>query len=137
MIDESCGTFCETFFAISTNKNLNAAIKNLRLVEGAKHKQSVGYVNLAGDSSRGFSEDHHPFSCEVIKRWASNYEFDAVIWTSLLPNFEEITGTPFSIDKAKEYLDNLPSQTRAKAIDYIRGVPPQITTPLRLLLQRD
>jgi hypothetical protein len=131
VIDETNGVDVRVHYAESSNTNLNAAIKNLRLVEGGKQKVNVGYVNLKEDTERQFALQHQPISCGRIKVWAEAHEFEGVIWTALLANFETITLVPFTVDNAVAYLDGLPAPIKTDALNYIRNSPVEADTPLR------
>ena len=136
VIDERNGSIVPTHYAVCANTNLDLALANLRIVENIKpeYKYTVGYVNILHNTERDFSRRKHPIACNTIKAWAQVNRFDAVIWTSLLSNFEEKTGYPFSIETAVQYLSHLPEQIQTKAFDYIHSAPVNVVTPLRRVI---
>ena len=136
VIDEQNGVNVPTQFAVSSNTNLDLALANLRIVESIKpeFKYTVGYVNVLNNTEREFSRSRHPVSCNTIKEWARNNQFDAVIWTSLLSNFEKVTEIPFSVEAAIQYISHLTDPVMTRAFDYIRNAPVGVVTPLRRAL---
>jgi hypothetical protein len=136
VIDEQNGVNVPTQFAVSSNTNLDLALANLRIVENIKpeFKYTVGYVNVLHNTEREFSRQRQPVSCNTIKEWARNNRFDAVIWTSLLPNFEKLTEIPFSVEAAIQYISHLTDPVMTRAFDYIRNAPSGVVTPLRRVL---
>ena len=131
VIDEQNGTFVPTQYAISSMIHLDWALLNLRFVESISLIYSVGYVNLIKNTERGWARQHHPLSCNIIKEWASENGIDAVIWTSLLSNFENVLCIPFTTENAVNYVRNLPESVKIKALEYINESPEEIITPVR------
>ena len=136
VIDERNGVNVPTHYAISSITNLDLALVNLRIVEKIKpeYKYTVGYVNLTNNTERLFSRNKHPIACNTIRAWAQTKGFDAVIWTSLLSNFEQITGYPFSIENAIQYISHLREPVTSRAFEYIHTAPADVVTPLRRVL---
>jgi hypothetical protein len=137
VIDEQHGAYVPVRYAQSTHKNLDDALTNLRVVENIKLSYSVGYINRTKHpiGVRGWAMEHMPLTCVRIIRWADEHAYDAVIWTSLLPNFEKQLGTPFSVSNAIRYVNSLSEQTKRQAFEYIDSAPPEVTTPLRGTLE--
>jgi hypothetical protein len=131
VIDEENGVRVPTQYAISIHNHLDWALANLRFVENITLKYSVGYVNLVSGTERGWARENHPLSCDVIKQWARENRFDAVIWTALLPNFERVFDVPFTVDGAVNYINNLTEPVKSKAMEYIKNAPTEIITPVR------
>jgi hypothetical protein len=136
VIDEVNGTNVKTHYAISSLANLDLALINLRLVENITLTYSVGYVNLIKGTERGWARQNHPISCDRIKVWAAEHHFDAVIWTSLLSNFEKVLEMPFTVSDAVEYVKSLSGQPKVEARNYILKSPAQVVTPVRTELMR-
>jgi len=134
VIDEKNGVNVPTQYAVSAHSHLDWALANLRFVENIKLKYSVGYVNLVSGTERGWCVENHPHSVHLIKAWARRMNFDAVIWTSLLSNFEKVLSIPFTVASAVEYVNNLPAPVKEKAMEYIKNAPPEIITPVRSVL---
>lgn len=133
VIDEQHGVNVPTKFATSEHTNLNHALTNLRQVENIKpeFKYTVGYVNLLNNTERNWSRVNHPLACNVIKFWAETYHFNAVVWVSLISNFQRIKEIPYSTESAIQYISHLPNPIMEKAIEYIRTAPADVVTPLR------
>lgn len=136
VLDEQNGVNVPTKFAISTFTNLDIALSNLRIVERIKLTYSVGYVNLIRNTVRGWAMENHPNSCNKIKSWARENDFDAVIWTSLLSNFEEITHRQFNPSAATDYINSLSPELKTKAMNYINESPEDVVTPVKTSLGR-
>ena len=134
VIDEVNGVHVPTQYAVSAHQHLDWALANLRFVENITLKYSVGYVNLVSGTERGWAREKQPYSCDLIKAWARRKQFDAVIWTSLLPNFQKVLATPFTVDAAVNYVNNLPEPVKVKAMEYIKDAPIEIVTPVRSIL---
>ncbi len=137
VIDEENGCDVPTQYAISTFHNLDFTLINLRLVENIRLVHSVGYINLVKGTERGFAKQYTPLSCERIKEWARRHEVDAVVWTSLLPNFEKISGMPFTVDNAVRYVKALPEPYQSSARSYILKSPMEVLTPVKTILIRN
>lgn len=60
---------------------------------------------------------------------------NAVVWTALPTNFEQETGEPFSVERAKTYLKGLTGAEQERAMGYIRKAPEEVHTSLRRALQ--
>jgi hypothetical protein len=136
VIDERNGINVPTQYAISSNTSLDAALTNLRVVENIKpeYKYTIGYVNLVSGTERTWARTNHPIACNTIKAWAASLGFDAVIWVSLISNFQRVTEVPFSVIAATQYLSHLPQDKMEKAFEYIRNAPDEVVTPLRRVL---
>jgi len=136
VIDEQNGVNVPTHYALSSLSNLDHAIFNLRTVERIREEYAytIGYVNLVSETERTFSRRKHPIACNTIKAWALTNNWDAVIWSSLLSNFEEKTGIPFSVESAVQYLSHLREPVSSKAFEYICTAPAEVITPLRRII---
>ena len=134
VIDEKNGVDVPTRYAVSCHNNLDWALSNLRFVENITLKYSVGYVNLINHTERGWARENHPISCNRITQWAQQHQFDAVIWTSLLSNFEKVLPMPFTTENAVNYVRTLPAVIQERAMEYIRNTPGEVMTPVRSVL---
>ena len=134
VIDEQNGSNVPTQYAISSNRNLDMAITNLQAVERINLVYSIGYVNIVHNTEREWARRNTPITCNTIKAWAQDNSFDAVIWTSLLPNFEAETQFSFNLESAVQYISHLPEPKMSKAFNYIRNAPINVITPLRRVL---
>lgn len=66
----------------------------------------------------------------VIQQWGAKHGVDGVIWTDLRSNFEDETGSPFTVERAKDYLLGLPKS----AAD--QGAPVTLTMHRQRLTHR-
>lgn len=133
VIEEAFGTSCRTYVAESANRDLDAAIENLRLREGMPSAKSVGFVDVASGNQSDRAFERHPKAVVTIKTWAQANGSDAAIWTALACNFDEPdkAGEPFSVDAAIRYLERLDAPRLDAALGYIRSAPPEVRTPVR------
>lgn len=130
VIDGDNGTKVGTRFVTSKRKNLHDAIADLRDREGTIWSR-IGYVDLTQgtNSAQAFAQPELTFGS--IEGWTKKKGFDAAIWTSLPPSFEEETGDTFSVETAAAYIRRLPDTARGVAVEYFEKAPPEVITPLR------
>lgn len=130
VVDERCESQVTTLHVISEFTSLAPAIANLQEREGTA-VDDIGFCEVDDAQFAPNALRRHPQSCERIRAWAVQKDFDAVIWTALGPNFKDTTGIPFSPAAALTYLNGLPAPTREKACKYIQDAPVQTMTPFR------
>lgn len=135
VIDPTNGEAVATRYVRSGFENLNDAIGNLREREGNPVKDRIGYVNLLAHTERAWARENQPAACDTITAWAQANDWQAVIWTALLSNFEEEQHEPFTVPAAIRYLNGLNGETATRAFEYIRRAPTETMTPLRRALQ--
>jgi hypothetical protein len=133
VIDPENGDDVPTRFAVSSRRNLEDAICDLRTREGTVVHR-IGYVDLVSGSQRS---NVMPEAGDFIRQWALDNRFDAVVWTDLPSNFQEKVKKPFSVSNAVEYLYTLSEDAAEDARKYISEAPEEIDTPLRQRLQSD
>jgi len=117
----------QTLWALSAYRDLNQARKNLRERERTSIDK-VGYVSIPDNES---NSQAIPQASDCIRKWATEKELDAVIWTDLEANFSDKTKTELTTENVIAYLNSLTKESRDKAIEYIRNAPAQIDTILR------
>ena len=125
VIDEKNGVPVQTRFAQSGSETLNQAIEDLRKREGTS-KSMIGVVSQTINIPKSGSD--------TIKGWAVEHKWDAVIWTGLPSNFEDIKRIPFTVENGLTYLSGLFGEKKAKAREYIDRAPEEVTTPIRQAL---
>ncbi len=130
VIDERHGADVPTRFALSPCTNLDSAIADLRTREGTSSGR-IGYVNLVRNTEREYARQQHPHACDAIKAWAQAQRLDAVVWTALPSNFEEVAHRPFSVEAAVLYLKALVEPAKSRALEYLQKAPPEVMTPVR------
>ena len=134
VIDPQNGVAVTTRFARSELANLNDAIANLRSREANPLVDRIGYLNLVSNTEREWSRQNHPDACDTIKAWAQVNNWQAVVWTALISNFESNGRPPFSVPAAVAYVNNLGDLEKSKAIEYVRRAPAEVDTPVRRAL---
>ena len=146
VIDEAFGPFCTTYAARSSFTDLNAALENLWVREGAageplpsnmQNQGRVGFVDISSGRQSGKAVERHPQSVAAITAWAKANGYDAAIWTALASNFHESkkAGEPFSAEAAIRYLETLYAPKIDAALSYISGAPLEVQTPVRVAAQ--
>jgi hypothetical protein len=133
VIDPENGTRVQTRHAVSQRVNLEETINDLTIREKTSSK-SIGYINLSNGSKQC---NFYPEAYNIISRWAAENNFDAVVWTDLLSNFLQKTGSKFGILRARDYLKSLPQHAARKAREYINNAPSEVDTTLRIMLRGD
>lgn len=128
VIDNANGSECRTSYAISTRRNPDDAIADLRCREGTVMRRMGFYFR---DGSRRCE----PKVPATIPPWAAEKGFDVVVWTGLPGNFKQESGKDFSIPNAISHLQTLTPEGKAMAAAYIWRAPDFIQTALRKALQ--
>lgn len=122
VIDEKNGVPVKTRYVESGSGTLGQAIEDLRKREGTS-KSMIGVVSQTINIPKSGSD--------TIKGWADEHKWDAMIWTGLPSNFEDIKNVPFTVENGLTYLRGLAGEKRGKAREYIDRAPEEVVTPLR------
>jgi len=132
VLEEELGAECRVAYTISHRESPAQAIQDLQLREKATEKEVGVYLPNAG--AGGLSQATVP---ETIARWADQTDFDAVIWTGLPNNFQEMNdqGEHFSHASAIAHIESLCDEGKWKSAEYIFRAPEFIRTPLRAELE--
>lgn len=130
VVDPINGVPVTTQFIQSSRRILTEAVDDLVIREGTS-KNRIGVVDLQAQTISSWALAQHPSACQVIRNWAINNGFDAVIWTALTSNFEQVLKQPFSVAAALTYCQGLTGGTRRNALEYIRTAPGSTQTPFR------
>lgn len=134
IIDESFGTLCQSYAAVSAAGDIAAAIENLRLRKEMPSGASVGFVDVRAQTRSPVATKLHPHATETIADWTLNNGYDATIWTALDRHFDRFAHEPFSVNAAMRFLESLEQndpEAFTRALAYIRRAPPATQTPLR------
>lgn len=130
VIDSAHGMTCRVAYALSTRNSLKDAVDDLRWREETTRK-NIGFVATEGS----FRQGRCSASVNTISIWTKERKLDGVVWTDLPSNFEEILAKPFTLEAGLAYLEQLDSEAKAKAVEYIDRAPAFINTPLREALR--
>jgi len=162
VIDLKNGEENPTSFAVSRYMKYDEAIRNLAKREGTIMSRTpywhIGFI-ICGSNE---SHSREPGTASSIRDWANGqakkYNFDAVIWTDLPPNFEDESRThkarylhkncakslnvdvpnmKFTPAIALAYLHCLKEPGATKACEYLHNTPSQVETPVRRLVRND
>ena len=99
----------------------------LRLREGRPNRHHIGLWHLGNPE---------PASLPGLSEWAAARDVEAVIWTDLPPKFAGDDGRIPSVQEVVSYVQKLPEEPRAAAIEYIRRAPTQVDTAYRREIAR-
>ena len=91
VIDEKNGVPVKTRYVESGSGTLGQAIEDLRKREGTS-KSMIGVASKTINIPKSGSD--------TIKGWADEHKWDAMIWTGLPSNFEDIKNVPFKYYRA-------------------------------------
>jgi hypothetical protein len=130
VLDPVNGVACPTRFAWSTKATLSDAVADLGQREGAS-EEHVGYIDLQDNQSSIQKYPEQINIDSVMHRWCKDNQIVAAVWTAIPPNFSERLGVNFSVEAALQYLKSLPKPAQARALEYIRKTPAEVSTPLR------
>lgn len=127
VIDPENGSTNRVAYCYSARNNVDEAVDDLARRERMPSTRNIGcFVR-----TKRFEQSHDGASLEAIRNWAIEKNVDAVIWTDLRSNFTLQSGLKFSVAAAMDHLKGLDAAARGNAIDYIRGAPDFVRTPLR------
>lgn len=134
VIDHEFGEPCTCAFSISTRKNPDDVISDLRCREGTT-LANIGYY--FADGTRQYAQSEATLT--AVQAWAHTKNLDVVVWTDLKSNFltRSLVKSPFSVPNAVGHLQLLPSDAKANAAEYIWRAPTLVDTPLRREVQTE
>jgi hypothetical protein len=121
-------TEVKTMYAISSFQDLTQAIENLRNREQTIIDR-IGFYNFLTDEKH-IREGNNFIIPNLISWQAQNY-IDAVIWTDLPPNFQDLLKLHFNLENIEKVLKGLKKEEFEFAKKYINNTPAQITTRFR------
>lgn len=130
-LDAEAGRPCATHAVRSARGDLGAAVADL----AARERAPLDRVGWA--TATGLGRGRLPGVRVAVADWCAAAGWDAAVWTDLEPNFEAMTGAPFSVPAGIAYLRGLAGDSLAEAHRYIRNAPATTRTPLRRALARD
>jgi len=118
VIDKKNGKLNNVFLARTKSNDLNKAINQIKNREKTR-KSNIGYINLKDNTVRTklLNKEH----IQNIKKLAIKNNLDAIIWTDIPPNFQEITGDKFNVTNATKYIESKKNKKKMyiKIIKYI------------------
>ena len=131
LVVDQTGTNNYIYYGITQIRDLNMAINALKTREKTV-KKFIGYINLINNTFRTANLDKKQL--QTIQNWAINNNVDAVIWTDIPANFQEIRGEPFSVKNAMGYINSQKENRKMynKILEYIflSKIYGKINTPL-------
>jgi len=133
-----CDNVVRSLWALMDCKHIEKAKKALCMREGScKHKpkckdecnkcesESIGWFSRFEDS------ESKELKVEGLEQWLQQKNLDAVVWTALPPQFNNIRCPVPSEAEVLNYLKLLRGPKRTYAKEYIQKAPPQIDTNYR------
>ena len=128
---DPAGVPCPTHAIASTRIRLDDAVADLARRERAPAHR-IGGVCLATGASQG-----REAIAAVVRDWCLVAGWTGAVWTDLLPNYAEMLGEAFSIERGAAYLRTLAGDSLDEAVRYIENAPAATDTPLRRRLRAD
>lgn len=130
VIDPDHGSVCQVSYALSTRRDPEDAICDLRCREGTT-RTNIGYYFTDGSAVQARDET----TLHSVKAWAEANRIDVTVWTDLRSNFEKEADKPFSIATALAHIQGLSPEAKASAAEYVWRAPNFVQTALRTELQ--
>lgn len=116
VIDPKHGKNNRIWYAYSTSKNVDDAIKELKIREGTSIK-NIAYINLKSNKERYINT---PGTVVIdIKNWMIKNKIDVTIWTDLKSNWKDIMRTEYTVERAYKYFETSQLEVRLKILEYI------------------
>ena len=125
------GVPCPTHAVASTRGRLDQAIADLARRERAPEHR-IGGVCLTTGASQG-----REAIAATVREWCRGAGWAGAVWTDLLPNYAEMLGEDFSVERGAAYLHTLAGESLDEAVRYIENAPATTDTPLRRRLSTD
>jgi hypothetical protein len=125
------GVPCPTHVIASTRDNLAEAVGDLAHRERAP-RHRIGGVCLATGDAQG-----REAIAGVVHDWCGAAGWTGAVWTDLLPNYAELLGEAFTIERGIAYLRTLAGESLDEAVRYIENAPAATDTALRQRLAAD
>ncbi len=130
VIDTDAGDPCPTHVIDSARDSVAEAVTDLAARERTT-PENIGWV----DCRAGTAHSNRGGVTERVRDWCAGQGVDGAVWTDLDGNFEQVTGTPFTVERGIVYLKTLEGDSLAAAREYIDGAPVGTDTPLRRALR--
>ena len=109
--------------------NLKEARKALGQRECEHHERPDSCVDYWPRGSK------NNYVARRVGKWARGLQIDAVVWTNLMPKFNDQHKKLPTEQEVVTYLRTLQGTSREKAEAYVRNAPRQIDTPYRRALE--
>jgi len=120
-------------WALMARKNIQNAKASLRIREGIAEKNLNKLIGVLMAHDPPGEQESEPR--QAIRAWMNSSGLDAVIWTDLLPRFNDREEAP-TLEQAVLYLSRLEINRKQLAEEYIRRAPQQIDTDFRREFER-
>ena len=128
---DPAGAPCSTHAVASTRASLGEAVLDLARRERAPEHR-IGGVCLASGAAQG-----REAIAAAVRDWCRKAGWTGAVWTDLLPNYAELAGEAFTIERGIGYLRTLSGESLDEAVRYIENAPSATDTPLRRRLAAD
>lgn len=116
VIDVEHGRKNRIWYSYSTLKNVDKAIKELKIREGTSI-DNIAYINLKSNKERHLNTPN--IIAGKIKEWMIKEDIEIAIWTDLKSNWKDIMKTEYTVERAYKYFENSPLETRLKILEYV------------------
>lgn len=128
---DPAGAPCPTHVIASMRDNLAEAVDDLARRERAP-RHRIGGLCLVTGVTHG-----REAIAAVVRGWCREAGWTGAVWTDLLPNYADLLGEPFTIERGIAYLRTLAGENLDEAVRYIENAPSTTDTALRRRLAAD
>ncbi len=132
-INEECGVENAAYFATAKGTDLNKVIPAFMKQENIGEKQ-IGVVDIKNKIASEKANKYAAVS-KGIAQWARKNGVDAVVFNGLGRKFKDAVGIPFGVQNAVGYVQKLNPAKKKEQVDYLKGIPAGINTPVLALLK--
>ena len=132
VIDTVAGDPCPTHVIESARGSVAEAVIDL----AARERTDAAHIGWV-DAQAGRACSNRDGIVGHVRDWCVGQGATGAVWTDLDGNFEQATGTSFTVERGIAYLKTLEDDSLAAALEYINGAPVGTDTPLRRALSLD
>ena len=129
---DPAGVPCPTHAVASTRGRLDRAIAESRAPRAGAGTPDRRRLPRHGGACQG-----RKAIVVTVRDWCRGAGWTGAVWTDLLPNYAEMLGEAFSIERGHAYLQTLAGESLDEAVRYIENAPAATDTPLRRRLNTD
>lgn len=129
LVIDTRATDVKTLYITSAFQEIEAAILNLAAREQTENLENIGFINFIANTQRVL--DANLTIINKLTDWNKSREFDAIIWSDFSRNFQLRTGNILTVAHAIQHIEQLATENKRAAVEYIRNAPVQIQTRLR------
>lgn len=122
----------QTPWGLASFDSLNSAISSV----ASQLRVDVEEIGCFSKEKSG-SKKMTPYMENEMLNWLVEKNLDKVLWLNRRTNFQEVTGSEFSLDNAIDYVIGLGKNEALEMEENVISTPEQIETPLRDRLRKE